>query len=58
MGSDNIFTINRRDDLTEQRIISSCRLNPENIKTISAADVFKENLYLIEERQRTVIQHS
>ena len=43
---DRVFTFEQNDDSTLPRIISSCRLNLENIKTITADNIFKVNSYL------------
>ena len=42
---DRVFTFEQNDDSTLPRIISSCRLNLETIKTITADNVFKVNAY-------------
>ena len=42
---DSVFTFEQNDDSTLPRIISSCSLNLENIKTITADNIFKVNSY-------------
>ncbi len=43
--SDNTFTFVISNELTGQRIISACRLNLENVQTITAHDIFRLNSY-------------
>ena len=45
IDSEQLFTFVKDDDLREQRIISTCRLNLENIKTVTTDDIFKVNSY-------------
>ena len=40
-----LFTYTKRDEVTEERIITSCKLNLENVKTVSAENIFKVNSY-------------
>ena len=42
---DYIFTFLRKDDITDQRITSSCRLILNNIKTLSVDEIFRVNSY-------------
>ena len=41
----DLFTYMKKDEITEDRIITSCTLNMENVKTVSAEDIFKVNSY-------------